>query len=101
MNRYTKIKTSNTETGRRYIFNAVYPDIPATADDTYVIATGGDRYDTLAQQFYGDKSLWWIISTANPGTNTDSLTAKPGLQLRIPANPQTVVDTYNKLNEIR
>ena len=101
MNRYTKIKTSNTESGRRYIFNAVYPDIPATADDTYVITTGGDRYDTLAHQFYGDNSLWWIISTANPGSNTDSLSAKPGLQLRIPANPQTVIDSYNRLNEIR
>jgi len=101
MNRYTNIKKSKTEIGRRYIFNAMYPDIPATANDTYVITTGGDRYDTLAQQFYGDKSLWWIISTANPGSNTDSLSAKPGIQLRIPANPQTVIDRYNTLNRIR
>ena len=26
----------------------------------------GDRLDLLANQFYGDVTLYWIISTANP-----------------------------------
>jgi len=66
MNRYSKLENLKTLEGRRYIKNAIYPDIPVSADDTYVIATIGDRYDTLAFQFYKDVSLWWIIATANP-----------------------------------
>ena len=51
MNRYSKLENLKTLEGRRYIKNAIYPDIPVSADDTYVIATIGDRYDTLAFQF--------------------------------------------------
>ena len=101
MSRYRSIKGAVTEEGRRYTVNAVYPDIPTTVDDIYVITTGGDRYDTLAQQFYKNKSFWWIISTANPGSNTDSLSVKPGIQLRIPANPTDVIKAYDRINKIR
>lgn len=101
MNRYNSIQRLKTEEGRRYIKNAVYPDVPVTADDTYVIATVGDRYDTLALQFYKDVSLWWIIASANPSSSSDSIVATPGTQLRIPANPQDIVALYNRLNNER
>jgi len=101
MNRYSKLENLKTLEGRRYIKNAIYPDIPVSADDTYVIATIGDRYDTLAFQFYKDVSLWWIIATANPSNASDSLVITPGAQLRIPANPQNVVALYDNLNKNR
>ena len=28
--------------------------------------TEGDRVDTIANDFYGDARLWWIIANANP-----------------------------------
>jgi len=101
MNRYQNIDEVKTLEGVRYRKNAIYPDIPATASDTYVITTVGDRFDTLAQQFYRDTSLWWIIASANPANNTGSLIPKPGSQLRIPANPTRIVELYNRLNNRR
>jgi nucleoid-associated protein YgaU len=65
-----------------------------------VITTGGDRYDTLAYQFYKDSSLWWIIATAN-NYNRDNLAIKPGVQLRIPADKDGTIQEYHRINNIR
>ena len=101
MNRYTTIEQSKTSEGTRYIQNSIYPDIPETVDDIYVITTVGDRYDILAKQFYRDASLWWIIASANPINTSDSLVPTPGEQLRIPANPNEIISTYEQLNKKR
>ena len=98
--RYFGIKTVRLNmTGSQYYTNSVYPDIPATDDDYYVIATLGDRLDLIAYNFYEDSSLWWIIAIANalPG---DSVYPPIGAQLRIPVNPQNIVATYKNANNI-
>ena len=97
-NRYETIQELKTAEGRRYIKNAIYPEIPLTADDTYIITTGGYRYDTLAQQFYGHSTLWWVIASANT-SKTDGLIVKPGVQLRIPADGQKAHSDFVELNE--
>lgn len=99
--RYSKIKTTTTETGRRYKFNAVYPDIPETDADIYVVTTSGDRLDILAQQYYGDSTLWWIIAAANSNINNASLIPTPGVQIRIPSNKENVINSFNNLNRTR
>ena len=63
--RYKNIREAITTDNVRYRVNAIYPEVPLSEDDYYVISTGGDRYDTLAQQFYNDHTLWWIIASAN------------------------------------
>jgi hypothetical protein len=98
--RYTDIQKLNSSEGRRYITNPLYPIIPETADDIYVITVQGDRYDLLAQSYYGDVNLWWIVATAN-NANTDDLAIKPGLQIRIPASKELVLSLFNQLNEVR
>lgn len=100
-NRYKNISTAANEDGRRYITNPIYPDIPETPDDIYLITTGGDRYDTLAQQYYSDHTLWWIIATANSDQKRDGLIVKPGVQLRIPANKDRVIEAFENLNSSR
>ena len=50
-----------------------YPKIPRSEDDIYVITTIGDRYDTLAFQYYQDSSLWWVIANANGNADKSSL----------------------------
>ena len=50
-----------------------YPLIPRAENDIYVFTGDGDRYDILAQQYYNDSSLYWIISSANYGTRPDSV----------------------------
>jgi len=52
--RTRNIEVFRTKAGKRYFANVMYPNIPVDEQDTYLITTGGDRYDTLALQFYGD-----------------------------------------------
>ena len=46
--------------------NIKYPKIPIREGDVYVTATFGDRLDLLADRFYRDTKLWWVINYANP-----------------------------------
>jgi len=100
MNRYRNIKIKKDTEGIRYYRNAIFPEIPLSSDDIYAITTAGDRYDTLALQFYNNASLWWIIAGAN-NFKKDSLNVTPGVQIRIPADPSNVINLYNKLNNER
>jgi hypothetical protein len=100
MKRYKNIEKLVDSSGKRYIKNAIYPTIPADPNDTYVITTGGDRYDILAQQFYGDSSLWWVISSANVSKN-DGLVVKQGVQLRIPYDINKVIEEFERINKER
>jgi hypothetical protein len=98
--RYQNIQIVKNNLGRRYYSNNIYPNIPATNDDSYVITVLGDRLDLLSFDFYGDISLWWIIASANalPG---DSLYIEPGTQLRIPADVLAIVNEYKQTNILR
>lgn len=98
--RYQYIPITKSKTGKRYFTTNIYPEIPADVNDVYIITTITDRLDVLAYDFYGDTTLYWIISMANnlPG---DSLVPTPGTQLRIPTNIQSVINQYNNLNQNR
>lgn len=98
MRRYENIKILTSTEGKRYRTNTVYPDTPISEDDYYVITTAGDRYDTLAQQFYNDYTLWWIIAAAN-NSQRASLMVEAGIQLRIPIDIDTIISNYNKANQ--
>jgi len=86
MSRYsaTPIITTQDNPKRRFT-NVKYPDIPRDISDIYVFVTVGDRYDLLAQTYYNDSSLWWIISRANPQLPSDTLYPRAGEQIRIPS----------------
>lgn len=98
--RYQNIQVVKNDTGNRYYSNNIYPDIPVSNNDNYVITVLGDRLDLLAFDFYGDTSLWWIIASANalPG---DSLYLTPGMQLRIPVDISAIVNQYKQVNTLR
>lgn len=100
MNRYSSIPVIKNNKGIRYYRNNIYPDIPLTDQDLYVITTAGDRLDLLANDYYGDTSLYWIIASANdlPG---DSLIPPLGQQLRIPADVETIINNYISINQNR
>jgi len=97
MNRYQNIPINSGG----YYNTTVYPEIPLNDNDIYLITTQGDRFDILAYQYYKDTSLWWIIASANPGVNRDSLTITPGLQVRIPADKAKVISLFRELNTNR
>ena len=53
-------------------------------------------------QFYKDASLWWIIVASNPGKlRRDSYFCKPGMQIRIPLDPEPVIKEFDRLNSSR
>jgi len=99
MSRYRNIPVRTLE-GKDYRKNALYPDIPVSENDYYVITTVGDRFDILAQQFYNDVNLWWIIAAANPTVRRDTLFITPGYQLRIPINPVQVERSVSRENNL-
>jgi|TARA_B110000977_G_C11035061_1_gene476741 hypothetical protein len=98
MNRYSQIPETKSPDGKLMYKTVRYPDIPKSFEDTYVYTTIGDRFDTLAQQFYSDSTLWWIISAANDNLNQDSLTPPIGTQIRIPSNPSPIISEFKLIN---
>lgn len=108
MNRYQSTKTIYIDKKQCYQ-TTKYPEIPLSSDDIYVYTVVGDRFDTLAYQYYQDQSLWWIISIANTavaGTNLpsdlpqDSLLIPEGSQIRIPADYANIINSFNILNSL-
>ena len=101
MSRYNRVPeiTSKEDKKRRYI-NVKYPLIPPSLSDIYIYVGQGDRYDTLASNYYSDSSLWWIILQSNPNQQFDSLYPKIGAQLRIPSSGRvsSIVASYELLN---
>ena len=84
-----------------YYSTVLYPEIPANPQDIWVITDFGDRLDLLADQFYGDITLYWIISIGNPNKiNFGSLFIDEGKQIRIPVDISGILSSYNSLNGI-
>ena len=99
MNRYQYIRIEKDPTTKvRYYRDSKYPTVPLSNTDIYVITTIGDRYDLLANQYYGDSSLWWIISISNDLLTQNSIFIPEGTQLRIPVDINPILTSYNELN---
>jgi hypothetical protein len=60
------------------------PVIPVRDDETMYTVSYSDRIDLLANRFYGDPVLWWVLAAAN---NLDLVPSslKPGSVLRVPS----------------
>ena len=106
INRYQNIPKTKID-GKTVYKTSCYPEVPLSENDIYVISTQGDRFDVLAQQYYGDSSLWWVISIANTGNAgagtlpvlpQNTLIIPEGTQIRIPNNPLQVYNVFNEIN---
>jgi hypothetical protein len=97
MNRYINIPLTKIN-GKQAYRTVRYPEIALTPEDIYVYTEQGDRFDVLAQQYFQDSSLWWIIAAANPQITFGSLIIPEGVQLRIPAYPANILNNYNVIN---
>ena len=85
---------------KRYYYPLKYPTIPLHSDDLYITTTIGDRLDILANQFYKDTRLWWVIANANVGIiRRDSFALKPNLQIRIPKDIEKIIGDFEDLNQ--
>tara|TARA_B110000977_G_scaffold39149_1_gene52539 strand:+ start:16101 stop:16400 length:300 start_codon:yes stop_codon:yes gene_type:complete len=98
MDRYKNIRTVYKDF-KPMIGTTKYPDVPLSFEDIYVYSTQGDRFDILANQYYNDSTLWWIISNANNNLKQDSYYIPEGTQIRIPQNIANVLLEFEKLND--
>jgi len=52
--RYTNNEIKKLEDGRTVYKSKIYPKVPKSDQDTYIVVQEGDRLDTIAYQFLGD-----------------------------------------------
>ena len=97
MSRYDLTNVIKTNLGKRYLRTNRYPIITRSSADIYIVGREGDRLDNLANRYYGDSNLWWIIARAN-NLGKGDLTVPIGKQIRIPSDYRAIIDSYNILN---
>ena len=102
MDRLNFIKKQKGTNSKRVFKYIKYPKIPLSVDDIYATTLVGDRLDLIADQFYNDVDLWWVVVTANPDViRRDSFNLKPGLQVRIPSPNRitNILKSFEQLNK--
>ena len=96
MKRYDTTPIKTDKSGIRVYSTTYYPDIPLDDSDEFISVIDGDRVDLVANRYYGDVSLWWVIAKANGIKGKAALT--PGDVLRIPGNINRIIENFNNLN---
>lgn len=85
MRRYNSVESKKLEDGKTVLKSKIFKKVPSLNSDIYIITQETDRLDTLANDFYNDPTLWWIIAHVN-NLNSADIGVEPGIQLRIPAD---------------
>ena len=79
----------------------MYPKIPIKNSDIFITPTYGVRLENLANEYYKDTSLWWIIAQANGIKGFTSLYPNNFKgQLRIPTEIQDILTEFNSINGV-
>lgn len=96
MGRYSTARVQQDNNEVRKLSTIIIPTVPLSGEDVYIQTTSVDRLDKLANIFYQDASLWWIIAAAN-GLGKGSYMVPANTRLRIPAstNIQRVINDIN------
>ena len=97
MDRYRHSKTIIKKDNKRIYGQTLYPPIIPKASDLYIRIQDGQRLDTLANTYYGDPSMWWIIAQANSITG-GTLFVPPGKQIRIPQDITSINSDFEQIN---
>ena len=99
MKRYSNTRIKRKQGGDRVYSYTLYPKIPIKNSDTFITPTYGDRLDVLANDYYNDPSLWWIIAQANGIKGFTVLYSKNFKgQLRIPTQIQDILSDFESMN---
>jgi nucleoid-associated protein YgaU len=93
-----KLIQTNSEKLRQQ--TTILPNVVGMSD-TYIQTITIERLDTLADRFYGDATLWWVIGAAN-GIGKGTMRVPRGIKLRIPNITSDEVITYvTRINATR
>jgi len=96
--RYNNSKLLRDENGTRYLNRIEYPVIPIRDSDIITRGVMGQRFDNLANKYYGNSELWWIIARAN-NQNNGSMHTEVGKEYRIPQELGLIIQKFNELND--
>lgn len=81
--RYKNANIIKDKNGKRRLTTLIIPNIPLSDNDIYIKTTSVERLDKLANEIYGDSTLWWVIANANR-LGKGSLYVPAQQRLRIP-----------------
>lgn len=100
-NKSKKIEMDGSIKHVRRISSTYYPEFN-TESDVFIISQQGDRLDLLANEYYGDETLWFVIARAN-NIGHGSIVIEPGKVIRIPnygenSGMQGLLSNFNKGN---
>lgn len=98
MNRYSTILTGERWDGKSVYKSVTYPVLIPLDSDIQVVTNETTYLDLLAQKYYKDSSLWWVIVLANEGLGTGRMTVPAGKIVRIPVNVSYILTQYKLLN---
>ena len=96
--RYTVAKVNRNNDGKRMLSTTIPPNIEKNVEDIYIYTRVGDRLDLLASHYYGDRTKWTYLATAN---NLYDMVTTPGMQLRIPYDADLVTKAWTDQNKNR
>ena len=100
MDRYKYNTPKIKKDSRKIQGQTIYPPIMPKSTDLYIVVRDGQRMDTLANEYYGDPSMWWIIAQAN-NVSKGTLFLRPGSQIRIPQDISNIDTQLRKVNTER
>ena len=98
MKRYSSTQVTKRYDGKRVYKTTQYPVVTPQDSDAVVISNEADYLDSLAYKYYNDPTLWWVIALAN-NLGKGKMSVPPGIQLRIPADINSIVAQFNSLNK--
>jgi hypothetical protein len=99
MSRYTDTRIKRNKDFNRVYSYTLYPKIPIKNSDIFIAPTYGTRLDILANEYYKDPTLWWIIAQANGIKGFTALyTENFKGQLRIPTEIQDILNEFSSMN---
>jgi|TARA_R100000030_G_scaffold31429_1_gene23063 hypothetical protein len=95
--RYKNAQIRKDKNGVRFFRPTVVPNIPIKDSDIFVYPVFGDRFDTLAQRYYEDSNLWWIIAKANE-LSRGNIAPDPTKKIRIPTVIDDILEAVQQSN---
>lgn len=99
MSRYNNTRIKRRLLGDRVYSYTLYPTIPIKNSDIFITPVYSERLDNLANKYYDDPSLWWIIAQANGIKGFTALYSKnfEG-ELRIPTQISDILSEFKSMN---
>jgi len=99
MARYSTSEIIRDENRKRKRSTVIIPVPTGTSEDVYIQTTSPERLDKLADIFYNDSTLWWIIAAAN-NLGKGTFIVPRNTRLRIP-DQSTILNDIQTVNNNR